>query len=148
MLGKAPGPDDLTTYIVKHRASKIAPILQMDLRSLLILAHFQKIGLLPILHQFIRKAKNIQHAMDQQKQVDLILYFSKAFDMVPHQCLLTKLAHNYGIQGDAHRWISSWLTLRKQRVVVCRWRSIRFCNSKVWSTTRNCVRTTNVSLVY
>ena len=56
--------------------------------------------------------------MDQQKQVDLILLdFSKAFDMVPHQCLLTKLAH-YGIQGDAHRWICSWLTLLTQRVVV------------------------------
>ena len=55
--------------------------------------------------------ENIQHAMDQQKQVDLILVdFSKAFDTVPHQHLLTKLAH-YGIQGDAHRWICSWLTL-------------------------------------
>ena len=56
--------------------------------------------------------------MDQQKQVDLILLdFSKAFDMVPHQRLLTNLAH-YGIQGDAHRWIRSWLTLCTQRVVV------------------------------
>ena len=54
----------------------------------------------------------------QQKQVDLILFdFSKAFNTVPHQCLLTKLAH-YGIQGDAHRWIRPWLTLRTQPVVV------------------------------
>ena len=53
--------------------------------------------------------------MDQQKQVDL--HFSKAFDKVPHQRLLTKLAH-YGIQGDAHRWIRSWLILHTQRVVV------------------------------
>ena len=29
VLGKAPGPDDLTTYVFKHRVSKIAPILQM-----------------------------------------------------------------------------------------------------------------------
>ena len=56
--------------------------------------------------------------MDQQKQVDLILLdFSEAFDMVPHQRLLTNLAH-YGIQGDAHRRIRSWLTLCTQRVVV------------------------------
>ena len=37
--------------------------------------------------------------------------------MVPHQRLLTKLAH-YGIQGDAHRWIRSWLTLRTQCAIV------------------------------
>ena len=68
--------------------------------------------------QLIHFIKHIQHAMDQQKPVDLILLdFSKAFDTVPHQRLLTKLAH-YGIQGDAHRWIRSWLTLCTQYVVV------------------------------
>ena len=68
--------------------------------------------------QLIDFIENVQHATDQQKQVDLILLdFSKAFDTVPHQSLLTKLAH-YGIQGDAHKWIRSWLTLRLQRVVV------------------------------
>ena len=62
--------------------------------------------------------ENIQRTMDQQKQVDLIvLDFSKAFDTVPHQRLLTKLAH-YGIQGDVHRWNHSWLTLHTQCVVV------------------------------
>ena len=56
--------------------------------------------------------------MDQQKQVDLIVVdFSKAFDVVPRQRLLTKLAR-YGIQGDVHRWIRSWLTLHTQSVVV------------------------------
>ena len=37
--------------------------------------------------------------------------------MVPHQCLLTKLAH-CGVQGDANRWNYSWLTLHTQCVVV------------------------------
>ena len=42
--------------------------------------------------QLINFIENIQHAMDQQKQVDLILLdFCKAFYTVPHQCLLTKL---------------------------------------------------------
>ena len=41
------------------------------------------------------------HAMDYQKQVDLILLdFSKPFDTVPHQCLLTELKH-YGIPEDS-----------------------------------------------
>ena len=61
-----------------------------------ILSEFQH-GFRPGYSYFI---ENIQHTMDQQKQVDLD--FSKAFDMVPHQHLLTKLAH-YGIQDDAHR---------------------------------------------
>ena len=61
--------------------------------------------------QLIDFIENIQHAMDQQKQFELILLdFSKAFYMVPHQRLLTKLVY-YGIQGDAHRWIRSWLIL-------------------------------------
>ena len=56
--------------------------------------------------------------LGHRKQVDLILLdFSKAFDTVPHQCLLTKLEH-YGIQGDIHKWINSWLSQRTQRVVV------------------------------
>ena len=55
----------------------------------------------------------------QQKQVDTsdTLDFSKGFNTVPHQCLLTKLVH-HGIQGDIYRWIDSWLTLRTQRVLV------------------------------
>ena len=66
--------------------------------------------------QLIYFIENIQHAMDQQ--VDLILlHFSKAFDMVPHQRLFTKLAH-FGIQGETHRWIHSWLTLCTHCVVV------------------------------
>ena len=54
--------------------------------------------------------------MDHRKQVDLILFFSKAFDTVPHQRLLTKLEH-FGIQGDIHGWINSWLSQHTQRVV-------------------------------
>ena len=45
------------------------------------------------------------------------LDFQKAFDTVPHQRLLQKL-YAYGIQGDAHRWISNFLEGRRQRVVI------------------------------
>jgi ribonuclease P/MRP protein subunit RPP40 len=43
--------------------------------------------------------------------------FSKAFDVVPHGSLLTKLAY-YGIRGNTLEWIDSFLSNRTQRVVV------------------------------
>ena len=55
---------------------------------------------------------------DQKLQTDVvILDFSKAFDCVPHNKLLTKLDH-YGIRGDVHQWISCFLKERIQQVVV------------------------------
>ena len=54
----------------------------------------------------------------RKKCVDMIvLDFSKAFDKVPHQQLMTKL-WNYGIRGNTHAWIKSFLLGRTQRVVV------------------------------
>ena len=51
-------------------------------------------------------------------QTDLIvLDFSKAFDVVPHQRLLHKLDH-YRIRGSTLLWIQNFLTTRSQKVVV------------------------------
>ena len=51
-------------------------------------------------------------------QVDVILLdFSKAFDVVPHQRLLSKL-HSYGITNNTSNWIMKFLTQRTQSVVV------------------------------
>ena len=60
-------------------------------------------------------AKNL----DEGSEVDLQIFdFSKAFDKVPHQRLLSKLNY-YGIQGKTLAWINSWLTERSfQRVGV------------------------------
>ena len=43
--------------------------------------------------------------------------FAKAFDKVPHRRLLYKLEY-YGIRGSTHKWFSSWLSERSQKVVL------------------------------
>ena len=47
----------------------------------------------------------------------IVLDFSKAFDKVPHQRLMKKL-WNYGVRGQTHSWIKSFLMNRLQRVMV------------------------------
>ena len=55
---------------------------------------------------------------DKGKQVDVaILYFSKAFDTVPHDKILHKL-NPYGVRDHIHSWLTSFLTKRKMRVVL------------------------------
>ena len=48
---------------------------------------------------------------------NLYAYFSKAFDLVCHNILLTKL-YKYGVHGDLLNWCRDYLTERQQRVVV------------------------------
>jgi len=56
--------------------------------------------------------------IDQGETVDAVyLAFAKAFDKVPHQRLLLKLA-NHGISGKVLEWIRNWLANRTQRVCV------------------------------
>ena len=55
--------------------------------------------------QLITLTEDILHALDHQKQVDIILLdFAKAFDTVPHQRLLMKLQY-YGIRNNTFNWI-------------------------------------------
>ena len=68
--------------------------------------------------QVVTLTEDIIFALDQHKQIDLILLdFSKAFDTVPHQRLLTKL-RCYGITGSTYNWIQTWLTCHSQCVVL------------------------------
>ena len=56
--------------------------------------------------------------IDKGYPVDVIyLYFSKAFDTVPHRRLISKLTA-HGITGKTNRWIESWLTDSRQRVCI------------------------------
>ena len=56
--------------------------------------------------------------VDQGIPVHVIyLDFAKAFNKVPHMRLLYKL-EKYGINADIVRWIKTWLSGRRQRVVI------------------------------
>ena len=68
--------------------------------------------------QLITLTEDISFALDHQKQIGIILLdFSKAFDTVPHQRLMTKLRY-YGINGSTYNWIQTWLIQRTQCVVL------------------------------
>ena len=68
--------------------------------------------------QLINTIHEIASLVDQRHQVDMIIMdFAKAFDKVPHQRLLLKLAR-YGIRGKALKWTEAFLTQRKQCVVI------------------------------
>lgn len=70
--------------------------------------------------QFVHDlASNLDGSVNRgHKQTDVIIMdFAKAFDKVPHRRLLYKLEY-YGIRGSTHKWISSWLSGRSQRVVL------------------------------
>lgn len=55
--------------------------------------------------------------MDKGKAIDVYQNFCEAFDMVPHNTLLSKLESG-GFNGLTVRWIRKWLDGCIQRVVV------------------------------
>ena len=60
----------------------------------------------------------VYEAADNGDSYDIIyLDYSKAFDKVPHQRLLKKV-RAHGIDGKVLDWIRSWLSDRRQRVVI------------------------------
>ena len=62
---------------------------------------------------------NLDRALNRNhRQTDVIIMdFAKAFDKVPHRRLLYKLDY-HGIRGFTHKWITSWLSARSQKVVL------------------------------
>ena len=68
--------------------------------------------------QLLVTTHDLLKRLDKREEVDVaILYFSKAFDVVPHARLIRKL-RLYGIQGHTLQWISSFLRGRTQSVMV------------------------------
>ena len=68
--------------------------------------------------QLITTIQKIASTMSSKGQADVILLdFAKAFDKVPHQCLLHKIDH-YGVCNSTLCWIESFLHHRKQSVLL------------------------------
>ena len=68
--------------------------------------------------QLITTVYNLLASADVGNRVYIaILDFSKAFDMVSHRRLMSKLDH-YGIKGNIYKWISSFLNNGNQKVVI------------------------------
>ena len=70
--------------------------------------------------QLINTSEEIMRHLDQVTggQIDiLVLDFSKAFDLVSHKKLLTKLDH-YGVRGKTLNWLNGWISNQTQKVVI------------------------------
>ncbi|XP_071500419.1 uncharacterized protein [Diadema antillarum] len=105
---KASGPDNLPGQIINHlESNNILSKKQHGFRK----HHSCESQLLLTIHDLAK-------GLDNKQQIDAVLLdFSKAFDKVPHERLLRKLAL-YGIQGNLLRWIRAFLQDRKQEVVL------------------------------
>ena len=69
-------------------------------------------------YQLSRLYHSFAEALDQQKDIRVVFCdISKAFDRVWHNGLLHKLSCS-GIKGNLHVWLTSYLSDRKQRVVI------------------------------
>ena len=61
--------------------------------------------------QLALSVNDLAKVLDKQSQADVVIMdFSKAFDLVPHQRLLLKLCH-YVITGKLHNWMQFFLTI-------------------------------------
>ena len=69
-------------------------------------------------HTSINLTKNIRQALDEGYiECGIFVDLQKAFDIVDHEILLSKLDY-YGIQGISNNWFKSYLSNCKQFVSI------------------------------
>jgi len=67
----------------------------------------------------VKVLNDVLVAIDEKDSVVLVLIdLSAAFDTIDHKLLLWTLEHRLGIKGQVLAWIKSYLTNRRQRVVI------------------------------
>ena len=70
------------------------------------------------LTQLLLAMNNWTKALDIKQSVDILYFdFAKAFDSVPHKCLISKL-QSCGTSSKLLRWVKNFLVGRKQKVVL------------------------------
>lgn len=121
-------PQDVTNYRPISLISTFSKIFERIVNKRLVTYLEQNSILSPCQHGF-RQLRSTETALIDfieqivshidKKQIALGIYidFSKAFDCVNHEILLLIL-QNLGVQGNAHRWFSSYLSDRRQSVVL------------------------------
>ena len=110
----------LTSIVVKLAESIIRGeiITHMKLNNLFSKKQFEFLGGRSTVLQLLMVLDKWTEILDQGGVIDVIYCdFMKAFDKVPHNRLLEKIAC-YGICGKVHRWLQGFLLNRHQRVMV------------------------------
>ena len=67
----------------------------------------------------LKVQNDILLSMDRQEVTLLVLIdLSAAFDTIDHGILLETLEKDFGVIGDAQKWLASYLSGRKQRILI------------------------------
>ena len=126
---KSGNPSDFRNYRPVALTSVVCKMMETFVDKCIV-AHVESYGLLsPKQHGFTPKRScvtqvlNITHDWFSSLDVTptplidaIFLDFSKAFDRMPHDLLLNKLAKKYNIQSNVWEWVSSFVCGREQTV--------------------------------